>query len=456
MTVKKPLPPLREEARLCRYMNEAGITPYLSGGVLLALSGGADSVLLLLFLARLARERAFPLAALHVHHHLRGEEADRDAAFCRELCRAWDVPFEEVHVDVAGEARISHRGIEDTARRLRYRTLEEACRAHGFAVFATAHHATDQLETVLHHLLRGGGARALVGMRPVSGRCIRPLLCLTREEILGALEEAGAAYVTDSTNADISYTRNFLRAEILPLLSHVQNRPEDAVRRLSEAMSHDVAYLEEQAGRALDEMPRCDAGVSAEALRALPEALRRRVLTRLYCEAREAEAEDVAIEHIHLTELSRLLMKRTPAFTLAVPNRLYARLDGGWLSFVRAEESGERPSTDTTPLCEGDNLLPGGFTVSLHREGDTVRLSCFSKFHKIDIMTAFSSDIICGTLHVRGRRPGDAYRFRGHRHSIKKLYNEKKIPLSAREAFPLVCDDGGILWMPFYPVRENP
>ena len=136
MTVKMPLPPLREEARLCRYMDEAGITPHLAGGVLLALSGGADSVLLLLFLARLARERAFPLAALHVHHHLRGEEADRDAAFCRELCRAWDVPFEEVHVDVAGEARISHRGIEDTARRLRYRALEEACRAHGFAVFA--------------------------------------------------------------------------------------------------------------------------------------------------------------------------------------------------------------------------------------------------------------------------------------------------------------------------------
>ena len=450
------LPPLGREAHLRRFMAEEGITPLLGGGVLLALSGGADSVLLLLLLARLAREQGFPLAALHVHHHLRGEEADRDETFCRELCLAWQIPFEAAHVDVRAEARRTHRGIEETARRLRYRALEEARQARGLAVIAVAHHGTDQLETVLFHLLRGGGARSLLGMRPITGNRIRPLLCLTREEILEDLGRAEVPYVTDTTNRDPAYTRNFLRTEILPRLARVQNRPEDAVWRLSEALSHDVAYLDGLAERALSDMPRFAGGVSADALRALPEALRRRVLILLYQEARDEGAEDVAIEHVHLIRLSRLLLEGGAAFSLAVPNRLYAVLADGWFSFLRKNGEAAAVLPDKTPIREGENLLPGGFTVTLRREGDTVWLGCFSKFYKIDIMAAFSSDIICGSLYVRGRRPGDEYRFRGHRHSIKKLYNEKKIPGAAREVFPLVCDDCGILWMPFCPVRENP
>lgn len=445
---------LRAEGRALAYMKSEGILPLLRRGALVALSGGADSVFLLYLLSRLSVKEGFSLRTVHIHHHLRGREADRDAAFCEELAARLAVLHNTLHIDPYAEGDLDG-GLEAACRRLRYAALRRELAATELGVIVTAHHATDQLETVLHRMLRGGGVRALAGMRPVHGDLVRPLLSLTRGEIEEALISSHIPFVTDSTNFDKTYTRNYLRAEVLPRLSRIVPHPERAVMRMTEALSHDADLLDKLAKEALLAAPREGGAIPADYLRSLPEALRRRLLVLLYEEARDETAAEVAIEHTHVVTLSRLLLSGRLQFSLAVPNCLFARLSGGSFSFVRLPRRQTTEESPITPLRMGENRLPGDFTLTLLREGDTIFARCSSFLNKIDITAAISPAIIKGSLYARTRRAGDAYFFRGHTHSLKKLYNEKRIPQELRAYLPLLCDDSGILWMPFCPVRER-
>lgn len=443
------------EKKVLSYVFDTKMKEHLCRGVLLALSGGADSVFLLHLLARLSKKEQFPLLAVHVNHHLRGDEATRDADFCRDLCATLGVFFECLDVDVAAEQRDGGFGTEEAARRVRYRALRATLAAHPeLSCIATAHHATDQLETVLFQALRGGGLRAVSGMAPVRLPIVRPLLCLSRTDVEEALAAAGGTYVTDSTNADVGYTRNYLRREILPRLSRINREPERAVLRMTEALSHDAAFLDALARSARDAAPQRGDGVDAAYLSSLHEAMRRRVLILLYEEKRDKEAAHIAIEHTHIVSISRLLKSGRTAFSLAVPNRLYAVLRDGVFSFCRAPQK-EEPIEGRIPLTEGDISLPGGFTLSTRYGDGTVFVRCFSFLHKMDITAAISSDIINGDVYVRSRMPQDSYRFRGHTHSLKKMYNEGRIPLAVRPYLPVLCDRDGILWVPSFPIREK-
>ena len=451
---KNSLLPAELVQRIRSYMDDEGMRDSLSGGVLLALSGGADSVFLAHLLSQLSREWGFRLCALHVHHHLRGEEADRDAALCRRLAEELQIPFRVEHIDVRGAAARERRGLEETARLLRYRALRAEREAAGLSVVATAHHATDHLETVLHRILRGGGLRALLGIRPKREDLIRPLLCVGKAEIEAALQESGIPYAIDSTNSDTAYTRNYLRAEVLPRLSQVVPDPETAAMRMSEALSHDAALLDELAAQALAEAPRREEGVESAYLASLPEAIRRRVLRLLYEEKREPEATDIPLEYTHTVAISRLLTERRPSFSLAVPNRLFAHMFDGFFEFRRGETE-VLPFRGRLAVSSEITPLPPDFSVMVSSGATGLSVRCSSKFYKIDIETAISSDIINGELYVRTRQAGDAYFFRGHTHSLKKLLNERRVPPELRPHLPILCDDEGILWVPFCPVREK-
>ena len=185
-------------------------------GVLVALSGGADSVCLLLALTELAGPGGWQVRALHVHHGLRGPEADRDEGFVRELCGRLGVPLFVVHKDVAGYAREQGMSTEEAGRVLRYEALEAWGTAWAESIgagpvrrvrIAVAHHQDDNVETILHHLLRGSGLRGLGGMAPVMGNRVRPLLCVRRQEITGFLKQRGQDWCEDSTNQSRDYTQ---------------------------------------------------------------------------------------------------------------------------------------------------------------------------------------------------------------------------------------------------------
>ena len=244
-------------------------------GVVVGLSGGPDSVFLLYALHTLQARIGFTLRAVHVHHGIRGAEADRDAAFSEKLCAKLDIPFQAVHVAAPSYAAQHGLSLEETARILRYEALETArqqltealaaarlsdspatiadslshlpdapsmkgltATSAPTAWIAVAHHLDDQAETVLHNLVRGAGLRGLAGMENRRNHVIRPLLSIKREDILKWLEQNKIAYVTDSTNADPHYTRNRIRSTVLPELREIN--PEASAH-----IAHSAALLRE-------------------------------------------------------------------------------------------------------------------------------------------------------------------------------------------------------------------
>ena len=200
---------------------------------LVALSGGADSVALLLLL----KNAHFNVHAAHCNFHLRGEESDRDEAFCVELCKGLGVELHRAHFDTREYAELHKVSIEMAARELRYKWFEQLREDIGAAGICVAHHRDDSVETVLLNLVRGTGLRGLTGIQPRNGHILRPLLCVSRAEIEAFLAEKGQKYVTDSTNLEAGVQRNIVRLEVLPLLRKLNPAVAENIQRTAEYLS---------------------------------------------------------------------------------------------------------------------------------------------------------------------------------------------------------------------------
>lgn len=195
--------------------------------VLVGLSGGADSVCLLHFLQYLSKEKHFRLAAVHVNHGLRGAAARADERFCKELCAAWNIDFFACQVDVKKTARQLDLSPEHAARKARYNAFSQTARKWGATKLALGHHLDDQAETILLNLLRGTKIKGLAGIpvrRPLTPQVeiVRPLLCITRSETETYLKNNGLTHITDESNFDDAFTRNWVRGTLLPLLETKQ------------------------------------------------------------------------------------------------------------------------------------------------------------------------------------------------------------------------------------------
>ncbi len=200
---------------------------------LVALSGGADSVALLLLL----KNAGFNVHAAHCNFHLRGDESDRDEAFCVELCQRLGVELHRAHFDTREYAELHKVSIEMAARELRYKWFEQLRQDIGAAGICVAHHRDDSVETVLLNLVRGTGLRGLTGIQPRNGSILRPLLCVSRAEIETFLAEKGQKYVTDSTNLEADVQRNIMRLEVLPLLRKLNPAVAENIQRTAENLA---------------------------------------------------------------------------------------------------------------------------------------------------------------------------------------------------------------------------
>ena len=200
---------------------------------IVALSGGADSVALLLLL----KNAHFNVHAAHCNFHLRGEESDRDEAFCVELCKGLGVELHRAHFDTREYAELHKVSIEMAARELRYKWFEQLRQDIGASGICVAHHRDDSVETVLLNLVRGTGLRGLTGIQPRNGHILRPLLCVSRAEIEAFLAEKGQKYVTDSTNLEADVQRNIIRLEVLPLLRKLNPAVAENIQRTAENLA---------------------------------------------------------------------------------------------------------------------------------------------------------------------------------------------------------------------------
>jgi tRNA(Ile)-lysidine synthase len=224
--------------------------------LLVALSGGMDSMCLMDAFYKLQSEVNYKLMAIHVHHGIRGKEADRDLEFVKEYCNSMDIKLIEEKVDAVKYAKKNNLTIEEAARILRYDAFEKNWKklssknSRGNVYILVAHHEKDQAETVIHNMLRGTGIKGLVGMKMQNGNILRPLLNIKKSEIEKYVDTYDVPYVNDSTNDDTKYTRNFIRKEILDKFDEINSAAITHIAELSKQAKEINDFIELESKKA--------------------------------------------------------------------------------------------------------------------------------------------------------------------------------------------------------------
>ncbi len=426
--------------------------------LLVAFSGGADSRLLLHLAVRYREVYGTPVYAAHLNHAIRGEEADRDEAFCRAMAEADDVPFFSERVDVPTLATATGESLELAAREARYTFLTRIMREQKIPLLLTAHHADDQLETLLLRLLRGTGTRGMGGIPPVrplpdvpDGQLLRPLLGCTKADILDACRELGLTYVTDSTNELDDCTRNRIRHEILSVLENIAGEgvPSAAANRLARAAREDDECLTELAAAHTTRMLSPEGAISLGELNDLPPAIARRVLLQAYARQAPDPTGDRSLQAVHLDALLTLCAKGVHGSAVALPGRTEGRICDDKLIFVisrRTPTIVDSPN-EPMPLSMGENPWDKGrMVIEL-----SVALAPVMPPNEDGVIAwaSFPADLPL-PLYARRRKAGDVIRRHGVGCKLKKLICDKGIPASVRDHLPLLClDDGQTpLWYP--------
>lgn len=374
--------------------------------VIAAVSGGADSVALLFALYLLKDSLGIVLEAAHFNHGLRGAESDRDAEFVRSLCDRYDIPL---HLGKT-QVKAGKKGLEAAARDARYGFFSTLS-----GKIATAHTADDNAETVLMHLVRGTGLKGLGGISPVRGNLIRPMLNITRTEVLAFLEEYHLSYVEDSSNDTDDYLRNRLRHHVIPLLKEENPRLAENLSAMARNLREDEAALE---GMRVADM-------DVALLRSLAPAVRSRSVAAFLKRSGVLEPESR-----HLALVEDLIVSEKPSAS--------ANLPGG---ITIAREYGKLVVRENAVPLE-TVVLPARGTVELPQLG--LQVLCEPADGLVDEPNAFTV-VPQGKMVLRCRREGDHLRRSGGRKSLKKRFIDRKIPAAQRGLIPVVADEIGIL-----------
>ena len=419
--------------------------------VIAGVSGGADSVAMLFLLSRYTERVPFELKVLHVHHGIRGAEADRDCRFVEKLCRELEVECGIRYFDVPALASRWKKGEEETGRLVRREALMQALGARekepGKVKAALAHHMDDLAETVLFHLCRGTGLRGLAAIRPVQGCWIRPLLGVTRQEIEAFLKEKGIPYVTDSTNLENDYTRNRIRHEVLPVLTGYVN-PE-AVSHMAEASGRLLEaeeYLQAVGERRLAEYAcrQPEGWLLLLRLAGLPH-IEISYAVRHAIEMTAPSRKD--IQECHIEAVISLFGKQAGK-KISLPYGLEARRVYRGILLTKKRmgqvEASEKTRENEFPLrIPGETKTPYG-TVSaavIPYSGQQIIEKKYTKW--------LDYDKIKGALSIRGRKSGDYIPLSdtGPDKLLRRYFIDRKIPQDERERMPLIASGSHILWI---------
>lgn len=475
--------------------------------IVIGLSGGADSVCLLHLLWCLREELGIALFAVHVHHGIRGPEADRDARFSEEFCRRFAVPCRVEHICAEQEAAVAKISVEEAGRQARYRIFEAEARrimaeCGGSVKIATAHHGNDSAETILFHLFRGSGLKGLGGIAPVRGLVIRPILWAEREQILSYLSDNSLPFVEDSTNAGTDYTRNKIRNLILPTaVSEINCQAVQNILRAGEWIAGADRYLERQAVRWLEEHGRPEEcgrpeehrqpeehgrpeehrqpevhrqpeGSPAASWLSLPvvhlkaeEPILQGYILRLALKELGSPSRDITA--VHIADILSLLDKQTGK-RVALPYGLCAVREYDRLCLVRG---GRERQSSVGGMAGGkhfpapvQSISPGTIPPEglILAEGPLpgLRLDVFpcenpGEFPKNQYTKWFDYDKIKDTLSVRYRQKGDYITLpTGGRKTLKAFFVDEKIPRQQREEIPLLAEGSHVLWIAGLRISE--
>ena len=431
------------------------IKKYLPPGacVVIACSGGADSVALTDAVCQLRDECGYKIAVMHVEHGLRGEEALRDAAFTEKFCAERGLDFVCRHVQAGDYAEAKGLSVEDAARKLRYRELWQYVDELAADYLLTAHHAGDQAETVLMQLLRGSGTAGLGGMQVQAGRLMRPLLFVQRGEIEAYCRERNLSFCHDSTNDDVRYTRNRIRRELLPYLQQFNPQLVTALGQTAQLAAMDNAFAFHHAQKFYSEYVAANGGLlecGAEKLLAEFEAVSTRVI-RLMWEQMAAPGSELAFEHIKA--VLRLLQNGSSGKAVMLPGKTAASFSYGKLYIgARADIENLLNSERNSGTCDitvATENIADGVTVNLP-EGGELQLSIADTQQPVSKMQAVVPLELAGeAVCIRTRRDGDRFYPYGSAGSkkLKDYFIDNKVPRAERDGKLLVTAGRNVLWI---------
>ena len=373
--------------------------------VVCAVSGGADSVALLFALYLLKEKLQIRLSAAHFNHHLRGAESDQDQAFVEDFCSRYDIPLYKGGAAV----ETGPRGLEAAARDARYGYLKTLP-----GKIATAHTADDNAETVLMHLIRGTGLKGLGGIAPKSGKLIRPMLTVTRQEVMAFLQEWNLPHVEDQSNHTDQFLRNRLRHHVMPLLNRENPRLAENVSAMAMQLRQEEHYLSRQV----------ELTDRVSVLREMDPALRNRALESFL---RQQGVKEPQREQIQL--LKCLVFSNNPSARGAFPGRVTIGREYDRLLRLPQEEA-----PDTAQLTLGSQKLPQ-WKLEIH----------VSRAQSLEQGKTVFTVQPEGKIVVRSRLPGDRIRLPGGSKTLKKLFIDEKIPAWERPFLPVLADEKGVL-----------
>ena len=384
--------------------------------VVCAVSGGADSMALLFAMYLLKDKLGIRLAAAHFNHNLRGAESDADEAFVRDFCQRYEI---ELFVGSA-QVRAGEKGLEAAARDARYSFFATLP-----GKLATAHTADDNAETVLLHLVRGTGLKGLGAIAPIRGNIIRPMLSVTRQEVLDFLEEYYIPHREDSSNHSDDFLRNRLRHRVMPILKEENPSLAENLSAMALRLRQDEQALQENAAF---ELP-----LDVRWLRTRSPAIRHRILeTFLKSQGvREPEAA-------HIAQAEALVFSDNPSAFARFPGDVLIRRQYEYLTL-----GAEVPAPDPVTLCCPGQVTWGDYEIQCRWAEECIQDK--------NVYTVCPQ----GSVTVRPRMAGDQMRLSGGSKTLKKLFVDRKIPAHQRPFIPVLADEQGVLAVYGLGVDEN-
>ena len=405
--------------------------------IAVGVSGGADSVALLRFLAALRPQFGWDLVVCHIHHGLRGAEADRDECFVRAMAEQLGLPCAVSRIDAAALALRDHISVEEAGRTARYAFFAQTAGEGGR--IATAHTLDDSIETVLMNLVRGTGLRGLCGIPRIRGNIVRPLLDCTRAEVEDYLGALGQPYCTDSTNLTDDYTRNRIRHDILPRLCALNPNFPGAMARMLPRLAAQQALTDCLAAQSAQQLHAACGGLSRQGLSALPEPVCGRLLLRLL-EQNRLPVSAAAVER--MTETLRTGGK----LDLAARSWFFVA-QGDLAAVIYAPPGGIPPVPVPLPQEETPVILPFSPQKSLKLTlCNKIVANTSEKFNISLLKYAIDCDRIKGYSFMRTRRPGDTFIVGKKQLSLGEAWAAAGIPALLRPALMVLADEQGVLW----------
>lgn len=396
-------------------------------GIVIGLSGGADSTALLAALCALRTEWDLKLHAVHVNHLFRGALADRDEAYAKALCLQFDVPFTSFRTDVAALAAAQGKSFELAGREVRYAHFESVRQTEAFQKIAVAHHLDDQGETVLMRLIRGSGLEGLTGIRPSRGGVIiRPLFDCSRQQIESYCAARGLEPMVDHTNADSAYNRNFIRNEIVPCIDkRFGGSLNRQLARTAELLAEDASFMAQAVEAAWQAQVRREKSglvIDLASLHALHPAIGKRLVRQLFS---EVSGNLIDLEQCHVQQIIALT-DRNGCKQFCYRGVCFSA-EHGCLTVKTAVLAEAEPTLIITRVSQEEMQMSPASRTHIYVDETTVN----------------------GTLFWRHRQPGDKFvpmGMKGHK-KLKDFFIDQKVPLDERDRIWLLCDAEKIIWV---------